>query len=335
MWILLLLLYSWASLGSEWKWHLVRFWSGVKKERGQNIWLRKIYTRVIWTATAWSVRNKLNPEIRNTSSPKTVSIWWTVCVTFAAEKITIYQRKINKRRWIFWLPKTFGTGNSKKNLKEVYYSPNGYWKGYNAIDKLAKAGGVCKQEAREFLRIQPRWQIYLPAPTYIPRPKFDVYKPNEVHQADLLYLPHDSVKKKTFKYALTVVDVASRYKEAEPFSTKTSMEVAEALQRIYKRDPLRFPSLLQVDPGREFKGEVIHLAARKKMNIRWGRVNIRRDQGIVERFNRSLAERLFGYQYAEEMKNPGVRNVEWVRRLPEVLKEMNNEVTRLTGVKPV
>ena len=71
------------------------------------------------------------------------------------------------------------------------------------------------------------------------------------------------------------------------------------------------------------------------MNIRWGRVNIHRDQGIVERFNRSLAERLFGYQYAEEMKNPGVRNVEWVQRLPEVLKAMNNEVTRLTGVKPV
>ena len=220
-------------------------------------------------------------------------------------------------------------------MTEIYYSPNGYWKGYNAIDKLAKAGGVSKQEAREFLRIQPIWQIYLPAPTYIPRPKFDVYKPNEVHQADLLYLPHDSVKKKTFKYALTVVDVASRYKEAEPLSTKTSMEVAEALQRIYKRGPLRFPSLLQVDPGREFKGEVIHLAARKKMNIRWGRVNIHRDQGIVERFNRSLAERLFGYQYAEEMKNPGVRNVEWVQRLPEVLKAMNNEVTRLTGVKPV
>ena len=72
------------------------------------------------------------------------------------------------------------------------------------------------------------------------------------------------MKKKTFKYALTVVDVARRYKEAEPLSTKTSMEVAEALQRICKRGPLRFPSLLQVDPDREFKGEVIHIAAGKK-----------------------------------------------------------------------
>ena len=62
------------------------------------------------------------------------------------------------------------------------------------------------------------WQIYLPAPSYIPRPTSDVFVPNEVHQADLLFLPHDRLPRgrKTYKYALTVVDVASRYKEAEP-----------------------------------------------------------------------------------------------------------------------
>ena len=43
---------------------------------------------------------------------------------------------------------------------------------------------------------------------------FDVAVPNKVHQADLLFLPHDRVRRKTFRYALTVVDVASRYKEA-------------------------------------------------------------------------------------------------------------------------
>jgi len=60
---------------------------------------------------------------------------------------------------------------------------------------------------------------------------------NEVHQADLLYLPHDHPPRslKTFKYALTVVDVASRYKDAEPLTTKEANEVARALERIYKR----------------------------------------------------------------------------------------------------
>ena len=37
--------------------------------------------------------------------------------------------------------------------------------------------------------------------------------------------------------------------------------------------------------------------------IRRERVDIHRDQAIVERFNRTLAERLFGYQYAVEMRD--------------------------------
>ena len=59
-----------------------------------------------------------------------------------------------------------------------------------------------------------------------------------------------------FKYALTVVDVTSRYKEAEPLTLKNSDEVAQAFQKIYKRAPLKWPQMLQVDPGREFMGAV-------------------------------------------------------------------------------
>ena len=45
--------------------------------------------------------------------------------------------------------------------------------------------------------------IYLSAPWRVPWPKFDVAVPNKVHQADLLFLPHDCVGRKTFHYALT------------------------------------------------------------------------------------------------------------------------------------
>ena len=100
-------------------------------------------------------------------------------------------------------------------LANIYYSPRGYWKGLTAIKKLASAAKVTEQQAKDWLKKQAIWQIYLPAPRQIPRPKFDVAVPNEVHQADLLFLPHDRVGRNTFLYALTVVDVASRYKEAE------------------------------------------------------------------------------------------------------------------------
>ena len=159
-----------------------------------------------------------------------------------------------------------------------------------------------------------------------------------MHQADFLFLPHDKLPhgRKVYKYALTDVDAASRYKTAEPLTSKESDEVSKAFQRIYKQGPLKWPQLLQVDPGREFMGAVTKVMENNKTAIGRGRTEIHRDQAIVERFNRTLAERLFGYQYAVEMnmKNKDKRSTEWFKRLPEVVSALNNEVTRLTGKKP-
>ena len=90
-----------------------------------------------------------------------------------------------------------------------------------------------------------------------------------------------------------------------------------------------------MDPGREFMGAVNQLLSKHTVEVRRGLVDIYRDQAIVERFNRTLAERLFGHQYGVEMRlSEGQRSTEWVARLPAVISALNNEVTRLTGRKP-
>ena len=55
--------------------------------------------------------------------------------------------------------------------------------------------------------------------------------------------------------------------------------------------------------------------------------------GFTERANKTLSERLFSHQYAQEMVRDG-RSREWVKRLPLVLKAMNSEPTRLIGKDP-
>jgi len=205
------------------------------------------------------------------------------------------------------------------------------------LKKFAEATNVPDDAAKKWPIKQALWQIYFPAPRHVPRPKFDVSTPNSVHQADLLFLPHGKLPRgrKIYKYALTVVDIASRYKEAEPLTSKDSAEVAKAFQSIYRRSPLTWPQMLQVDPGRDFMGAVTQEMEKYKTYIRRGRTEIHRHQAIVERFNRMLAERLFGHQYAVEMLLPeGQRSTAWVKRFPDVVKALNNEATSLTGKKP-
>ena len=131
-----------------------------------------------------------------------------------------------------------------KKFKQIYYSDGGYWRGKSAIQRLAKALGSMKEEAERWLLKQPLYQIFIPAPKYVPRPNASISlfaKPNDIHQSDLLSLPHDKFKKKTYKYALNIVDVASRYKGSYQLTSKYAKEVAQAFQSIYENTPLNYP----------------------------------------------------------------------------------------------
>ena len=70
----------------------------------------------------------------------------------------------------------------------------------------------------------------------------------------------------------------------------------------------------------------------------------------MERFNRTLADRLFNYQYHKELKDPSKSNREWfsledpsksnrewVSRLQNAVSALNNEKTRLfiIEMKPI
>ena len=225
-----------------------------------------------------------------------------------------------------------------KKFNRIYYSNDGYWRGKSAIQKLAKASGSTKEEAEKWLLKQSLYQIYLPPPKYVPRPNasMSLYAtPNDIHQADILYLPHDKLKKKTYKYALNVVDVASRYKGSYQLTTKNAKEVAQAFQWMYKNTELNFPKTLIVDDGKEFYSEVTKLMEKHDVIIQRGDPSQHRSQGIVERYNKTLADRLFSYQYHNELEDPSKSNREWVSRLQNVVSALNNEKTRLIGMKPV
>ena len=148
-------------------------------------------------------------------------------------------------------------------------------------------------------------------------------------------MPHDKFKKKTYKYASNIVDVAGRYKGSYQLTTKNSKEVAQAFQWIYENTPLTYQKTLIIDDGKEFYGDTTKLMEKHDVMIQRGDPSQHRSQRIVETFNRTLADRLFSYQYYKELEDPSKSNREWVSRLQNVVSAINNEKTRLIGMKPV
>jgi hypothetical protein len=218
----------------------------------------------------------------------------------------------------------------EQEISNLYYSPIGYFKGKTAVTKIHKRlPHYTKQDIQHWLDRQPVYQIYKPAPKTIKHRHYDQDKPNHTHQVDLLYLPTD----KKYKYALTVIDIASRYKEAQPLKTKTARDTAKAISEIYERSPLEFPSVIMCDKGSEFMSEFIKLM--KQHNVKINRSLNKKHVAFVERFNRTLSERLFAYQYDQEIRDKQTRNTEWVDRLPQVIEAINNEETRMIDMKPI
>ena len=194
--------------------------------------------------------------------------------------------------------------------------------------QFAKKTGKTMDEVKTFLMKQDIYQIYLPRPKYIPRPtaSFKEYLDlNDQHQADLIYLPHDN----GYKYALTIVDVATRYKCAIPLKTKSAKSTREGFEKAYSGSVLKQPKKLLVDRGKEFLGGLDKYLS----NTQIIQANQKGLVSIVERFNRTLAEEIFLKQYKEEL-NADTRYNKWVEMLPTMLQKFNSQYTRLIKMSP-
>ena len=73
-------------------------------------------------------------------------------------------------------------------------------------------------------------------------------------------MPHNLFEGNTYKYILTGIDAASRYKVDRPLRTKKSSKVAFVLEEIYKKGGMfKYPKTFQCDNWSEFKNEVTKL----------------------------------------------------------------------------
>ena len=220
-------------------------------------------------------------------------------------------------------------------MQKIYYQPENLWKRRKAMTELRKATGLPVKKVKAWLGKQALWQVHVPPPKKIDHPHFYVTKVNQMHQADLMYLPHDKVYQTTYKYTLQVIDVASRFKVSRPLKTKKASEVADALRDIYKKGPLKYPKELHVDNGTEFKANASKLM--KEHDVKVISVTTKYHHNFtafVERFNKTLGERLFKAQDTQELQNPTKDSKIWVKYLQKAVSRLNSEKTRMLGMTP-
>ena len=90
---------------------------------------------------------------------------------------------------------------------------------------------------------------------------------NEVHQFNLLYMPSDTLYSNNYRYILSGIDVASRYKVARLMRTKQVKDVADMITNIYKVGLLTYPKVFQCDIESEFKAEVTKMSEKHGVKI--------------------------------------------------------------------
>ena len=123
---------------------------------------------------------------------------------------------------------------------------------------------------------------------------------------------------KGVKYLLTVIDVFSKYGWIMPLKNKTGMEVASALEKIFKE---RKPEKLWVDKGLEFYNKYVN-----KLVTLYSTENEEKSS-VVERWNRTMKEKMFKYFTANSTRK-------YIDVLDDLVDRYNNTLHSSIGMTP-
>ncbi|CAF0965519.1 unnamed protein product, partial [Brachionus calyciflorus] len=114
---------------------------------------------------------------------------------------------------------------------------------------------------------------------------------DDIWQADLGDILNISKYNSGYKFLLTCIDIFSKYAWVISLKNKSSEEVEKAFSKIFKE---RHPQKLNTDKRKEFLNTK-RQAFFDKNKIKWYTTNSDYKASVVERFNRTLKQKMWGY----------------------------------------
>ena len=211
-----------------------------------------------------------------------------------------------------------------QSIKDIYYNPR-IPGSYGGVKSLAKTIGKSKKVTKDWLQTQDTYTLHKTIRRKFPRRKVIVGGPNQQFQADLIDLQQFKKKNKGFSYLLTLIDVFSKFAYVLPLQNKNGNTLLDAFQNLFASG---FKTLsLQTDRGKEFinkkvqrflKDQRVHFFTTQNDDIK---------ASIVERFNRTLKDRMFRYLTHNETNR-------YIDILPDLVESYNNTYHRSIKMAP-
>ena len=182
------------------------------------------------------------------------------------------------------------SAKEKKKLREIYYNVSNP-ASFGGVEKLVQKSHLERNKVKKWLNEEWPYSLHKPVRRNFPRRKYVSRGMNHQWQADLVEMQKYSRENQGYRYILTLIDIFSRYAYAVPLKNKTGPVVAAALNTILSSVP-ETPKYLQCDQGLEFYNSHVKNLL-EKYNIELFSVYSEKKAAVIERFNRTLKEKMF------------------------------------------
>lgn len=191
-------------------------------------------------------------------------------------------------------------------------------KTYNKINKSTK------NNLKEWILNQETYTLHKPLIKKFRREKVKVSGIDDLWQVDLVDVSKLSRENKGHKFLLTVIDVFSKHAWVQPLINKTGESILSAFIKIVKA---RKPNKIQSDKGTEFLNSLVQKYF-KDLDIHFYTTNSELKASVVERFNRTLKEKMWRYFTHK-------KNNKYIEVLQDLVNSYNNTYHRTIETKPL
>jgi len=195
---------------------------------------------------------------------------------------------------------------------------------FGGIDRLRRHSNKRRKDVVDYLKSQDAYTLHKPIRRRFVRRRTYSKGIGDLYQIDLADLSNLSSYNDGYRYLLNCIDVFSKRAWSSPLKSKSGREVTAAFELILDDRPC---NMVQSDKGTEFVNSTFQSMLSRRGIKFYTSENEDIKAAVVERFNRTLKEKMYRYFTAKNTRR-------YVDVLPDLICAYNRSRHRSIGMAP-